>query len=210
MFELLVFFSTGFWVFAFIMFAILVACVENEKGWGTAIVFAVTVFLLYFFGMSPAGGNNVSIRNAIAWCWDNKLLAILGVIANFGAGLLWAMARTHIFAVEKREKFEEEKAEYIKDYGLAKWQDKLKNSTTPDFDNVARYERSMAKRITMWIIWWIPSLAWFIVRHPVRRIAKWLYRRFQGTFRWIYTSAMAKVIEEHQLAKATTTNTQPR
>lgn len=72
-------------------------------------------------------------------------------------------------------------------WSLFKWylfiKDKVK--VRPDL-NASKYDLKVdynKEKIITWIIVWVPSMAWFLVNDPIRRVGNFIYDRLHSTYK---------------------------
>lgn len=62
----------------------------------------------------------------------------------------------------------------------SEWQKEIKRLSTELQNEMRARPRDHKARITLWMMYWPWSLAWYMINDPIRRFFHWIYRRIQG------------------------------
>ncbi len=184
--------TLGFWIFAGIVFLLLIAAVEYEKPGLATLSLIVTGFALWLFG-------NV---NVFALAAENPLLALGLGAGYFAVGALWSLAKWWFYVRRQLRKYNEVKAEFLKNNGESEKgpvPDRLKADWNARRPSYARYAKPQVRenkgRILTWMIYWPWSLVWTILNDPVKRLFKNIFNAMKALFQKVADSAYKDVDE---------------
>ncbi len=185
--------SIGFWVLMILVTGALITALEYEKpGWAT-LSLGLTLLLLGYLGDF----------NALTVMKVHPFLALLSVVGYFLAGTVWAFGKWWFFLRDAREKYGEERSEFLKRHGvegvdipnelLKNWQDTARHLGAPRAKN-------NKLRILTWMMYWPWSFAWTILNDPVKRAFRAIYNKVQVVFQKMADDTFADVAEDFRKA----------
>lgn len=183
-----IFLVGSFWFFALVgltCVALVVALEAESPLWAGAILlgFCLTLHLLGDF-------------NAFGWAWSNPLTTLVYTSSYFGIGALWSVAKWWFFVRNKRDKYDEVKYNFIKDYKL----DMTINDVIPGkhrkvfkeqlvwTDTSMPEARRNKSRIMTWMTYWPWSVVWTMLNDPIKKLFRMIYRRLQRLYEKISES----------------------
>ncbi len=119
----------------------------------------------------------------------NPGILAIGLLTYFIIGTIWSFFKWYLFVGDKAKTIN-----LLLESGISKdlIADKystfyIKKATIleTNFACLAPNVKDYKKKITIWIILWIPSSIWFLVNDPIRRMANWIYDQVKGRFQSI-------------------------
>lgn len=165
------------WAFLFqlagsiILFVALLVSVEHESAFAS---FAVTVVALIFFWFLYDNGP-------FRWVSENPI-RFIGVLAlYFVIGSMWSVFKWYLY-VRKNREFVHQR--YTSSVRKGSFDDYLNSAENP------MHIMNNKERITIWMIWWVPSMIWTAIHDMVKGIWNFIYNML-GT---LYTNIMKAVV----------------
>jgi hypothetical protein len=116
----------------------------------------------------------------------NPMLLLIAIITYLVAGTAWSFFKWYLFVGEKAKTIN-----LLLESGITKdaiahkyatYDMKKETILETNFACLAPNVKEYKKKITTWIILWVPSSIWFLVNDPIRRTANWIYDRVKGLF----------------------------
>jgi hypothetical protein len=186
MLTLFVFGTVWFWALVALECIVLFALIEGDRvGWGTLSLIA-TFAILKFFG-------DVDI---IGFAKANPLEFAAGVAGYFVAGTIWSVAKWWFFLKDRREKYDELKAEFLRNNGVqgtvipeklrAPWRLQAASLTdhrgygSASAESIIPKARNHKGKILTWMTYWPWSMVWTLINDPVKKLFRQIYRSIQN------------------------------
>jgi hypothetical protein len=168
------------WVLSFAAFALTVFFVENEFYVATVVESILIVLgLQYIFKL-----------NVFEWVLSNPLTILFSAVVYVIIGIIYGIFRWKLFVHDKRQEFdayvESDSFKTLLEIKFALTQDSFDKNNPKmvayAFELFGGYRRAYPlqvkewkARITGWTAYWIPSLFWFFVNDPLRRLYNYIY-----------------------------------
>jgi hypothetical protein len=201
-----------FWLLLFIDFCIITALVENESGVWATIVFLGSLFGLNFLWKLP-------IIDSVK---TNPGHTALLILSYFAIGVVWSIVKWYFFVHNKMVKYNNYKAEFLKDNKAteltpelaAKFMESLGNRYDARNDGITGKAPAASEHkasLTRWGTYWPFSIVGTLLNDVVRRTWEYIYEMLQTTYQRmseaIFKSATADVqMAEEFKAKAAAAN----
>lgn len=193
------------WILAILVFSFIVWAIEWEKGLVATILLAGFCTLFYFFG---------SGKEVVSWAIENPYAVLWKVLEYIACGVVWATIYWVIHCFNRKHAYQdllyhwlernnlnvnlnqppankmEDWLDYLcnlrcsKDkYRWCDYQGSGKNRTyTP---HIKLRAREFKVDITRWMMWWIPSMFWWICSGFILGFWQRLQRWTAGFYNWL-------------------------
>ena len=173
-----------FWVLFLLEISGLIYTVEEENTFGAFCY----IFFAGFLGVIEFG----SLHGFITFIRMNPIFIGTGFILYLIFGTIWSGFKWFLFVRDKAIKIQEtidsngyESAARIwKTYDIRET-----DILSSNFKCLTPKVREYKKKITTWIIFWIPSAIWFLLNNPIRRAANWIFEQVKDIFQAISNKA---------------------
>lgn len=200
MVELFVFGTFWFWVLLLAELFLLFVFVEYENGLGATISLLIFAALLQWCG-------NVDI---LGYASSNPLKLMLVILSYFVLGTIWGVVKWWVWCRERRERYDELKAEFCKNEGIDSLQIPLDyrgkfkrwiegnrkyGDTTPYLYEIPHVRDNKA-RITRWMSFWFVSMIWTFLDDVIKKIFQNIYRAISGYLQRIADAVFAGVKDD--------------
>lgn len=182
--------TISFWFLLAVEAIALLAWIEFEyAGWAT-------FSLLVTFGLLQLGGAHLC-----QYILQNPAVIGYGALIYFGAGTAWSVIKWYFFTKSMRRKYDEFKAEWLKEQGIVGTviPDEQKSLFQEDVRNATRYNEFEVRpqvsahkaRIYLWMAYWPASALWTIINDPIKRAFNEIYLLIRGMLQRISDYAWA-------------------
>lgn len=204
--ELFAFGGIAFWILALVVFGVIAALVENEKGAWATVTFLASLAGLNFLYKLPI----VATVKA-----DPGKTTIL-ILSYFAAGVVWSIVKWALFLHNKLSAYNDYKATFLSERKAtaltpelaAQFQEELGRGYGRSISSAAPEAREHKGDLTRWATYWPFSIAGTLLNDVVRKAWDHIYNLLQGTYqaisKAIFKNATAdmKMAEEFKAAKA--------
>ncbi len=191
MLELFVIGTLWFWLYAAVVFAVLVALTESEKpGWALSTIIASTVLVTWANGGSP-----------LTWVAHHPVTVVVLVVAYFVGGVLNARYKWGKVVYGKRRELNEEIEKFLKDHGIEgtvippeleeKWFSRISIHRYAA-EGILSYKprlRDHKGQIITWMAYWPWSVFWTLLNDPIRWAFEEIYALIHGWFQSVADDA---------------------
>ena len=158
---------------------------ESVGGAFFATIFAGTLGVLQYGSFS---GLLLAVK-------ANPLIVGVAALAFFIIGTFWARFKWGMLVSDMAKEIND----FITQFGIDAAVRHYSNRTHTEeeirqtsFACLAPTVGSYKGRIVTWIILWIPSLTWFILNDPIRRIGNWIFENIKGYFQNVANTIFKK------------------
>lgn len=203
MLTLLMFGGLGFWLVTVAVFLAIVALVENEKEFFAGLLLIGTVAAMYFCGNS----------GMLTWVKDHPQQLLWYALGYIGIACGWGILKWTLFVHGQNDKYEDAKAQFLKDNDATELTQELKEKWTEHakegryskrgsygvdfkFAYPAPEARDHKSRIVAWMTYWPWSAFWTILNDPIRKLMRFLYNRIAGLLNGISRHAYRNVSDD--------------
>ncbi len=162
MLELFVVGTLWFWVLIIAAFILLTYQVNIGNGWGSTVVFVLTILAITFLG------NSKLVSDIIGYVNLNPGISIGIFCGYFIAGAIWSLIKWYYFVLDQKEK-------------------QIKESKTP-YNSSKKYSFVMPMPgdfkgdITLWMSYWPLSFIWTMIDNPFKRIFANIFKNLENTY----------------------------
>jgi hypothetical protein len=129
--EILIVGSLWFNLMAFGWFCLLVWMIEEERGTVGSFLILAGLGVIQLF----------SDFNVVAWLWHNPMWVAIGAVGYFVIGAIWGTTKWTLFSRDKREKYDEEKEEWLRPDSLRNTAQRLRKRSTSERNGIVTPER---------------------------------------------------------------------
>lgn len=167
----------------------LVWATEAEEG-GSAFFAAIFISIL---GILKFG----SFAAFFEYIKDNPLSIVLLIILYTVIGTVWSAFKWFLFVRDEAKTLNDEiskkgRQQVANDRQKGHWENPTissKDILDSNFVLLSPKVKEHKEKITTWIMLWVPSVLWFLLNDPIRRLANWIYDRMQKAYQTISDNA---------------------
>lgn len=176
MLELFVVGTLWFWVLIIASVILLTYQVNVGNGWGSSVVFVLTILALAFLG------NSKLFIGLLDYINENPGRVIFVFCSYFIAGAIWSLFKWYYFVLDiKEQQIKESKEDYNKKHGF-----KFEIPMPGDFKS----------DIILWMSYWPLSFIWTMIDNPFKRIFSRIFKNLENVYTRISNYIFKDVINE--------------
>lgn len=201
MLDFVLLMGVDFFVATLIVFTLIVYLVEQKITLGAIFMVAMYVGLVHFFFCK--GWTPIDIIGGVK---AHAIEAVIGAVAYFIIGTVWAFIKWWSFVKGERRRYDEVFCKFVRDHDIidpiSKWNDDQLRALERAISDAGSYDNRIRVRpqvsdfkedIFLWIGFWPFSAFWTIIDDPIRRICTAIYNLIGKRLQAISDSAWSGV-----------------